>query len=442
MRLTRFLPLLLFFGLLACQKQTDALRPDGSTIPEPPTTTPASPGVVYEKGKPVGQAVHKTIGPEGGTLTSADGTLSITVPPRAVTQATVFTVQPVTPTLPGLLGQQAYRLLPEKQTFAQPVTLRYQYQADSLAGTSAQLLFMCYQGSDGYWKALPNTELDETAHKLTVSTKHFSDWGAFAEFVLKSDRNVVAPGESAKLSLEGFTFISPDLSGEEIEIPLARIAVLADPNNIKNWQVKGVGHLTVEASRTLATYTAPANATGGSALVSVDVYNFIPPNLRPRKGATGKAVILTSILIDGRYFQVTVDGQTYNLHPYGLVGQGGIVFGGSFSNNKVVNVQIRSKNVASLRTVAYGTLYKDVEETAFVDLSDGSGWPWFAWYPTCEGDQVPSSGGIHIESYTTVNGKHLVRGSLTATLYGSPDNCINVKAKKLSAKFNILLEDR
>ena len=433
MNLLRLIPLLLVSLLLACQKPTDSLV-------IPPSITDQR-GVAYERGTPLGQPVHKVIGPEGGTLTSADGSLTMSVPSGAVAQATDFSMQPVTPTLPGLVAKQSYRLLPEGQTFAQPVTLRYHYQPDSLDGTSAQLLFMAYQGPDGIWKALPDTELDETAHTLTVRTKHFSDWGAFAEFVLKSDREVVAPGESATLSLEGFTFISPELSGEAIEIPLARVAVLADPKNIKNWQVKGQGHLTVVNSQTLATYSTPGTATGGSDLVSVDVYNFIPAELRPRPGATGKAVMLKTIRIDGTYFQATVDGQTYDLHPYGMIGAGGILFGASFSTNKIVNVQIRSKSVASLTKVPYGTFYKGLDGTAFVNLSDGSSWPWLSWYPTCESDPVPSAGNVFIESFSIVNGKRYIRGSLTGTLYGGPNHCLGLQSKKISARFNIPLLD-
>lgn len=59
--------LLLFSGLLACQKPTDGITP--------PVTPPAGQGKVYEKGNPTGQAVQQTIGPEGGKLISADGAL-------------------------------------------------------------------------------------------------------------------------------------------------------------------------------------------------------------------------------------------------------------------------------------------------------------------------------------------------------------------------------
>ncbi|GAB3945147.1 hypothetical protein GCM10028805_13760 [Spirosoma harenae] len=427
---------LLLSGLWACQTPTDAVNPNNPAKPEQPTTTPVQSGVVYDKGTPIGQPVQKAIGPEGGTITSADGALSMTVPAGAVSKTTTFSVQPVTPTLPNLLGRQAYRLLPEGQTFAQAVTLRFQYQADSLDGTSAQLLFMAYQGNDGYWKALPDTELDETAHTLTVRTKHFSDWGAFAEFVLKSNVDVLAPGESTQLKLLGFTHLPSDLSNEDIDIALGRVAFLEDPKNIKNWQVKGKGNLTVENSQTVATYFAPENAAGSSAIISVDVYNFIPTNRRPRPGASGKAVILKKIRVEGTYFEATIDGKTYEFMPFALADRHGIQFWGSYSSGKSFTVQIRSGSIKPLSTIPYGVPSGELDGNAVVSITDGSPWPWLTWAPTCGVDYLKSEGGIHIDSYELVNGKYYVRGSLTATVYGSPDNCLNIQSKKVSAKFN------
>ncbi|GAB3314593.1 hypothetical protein GCM10027299_02900 [Larkinella ripae] len=442
MQLTRFIPLMLLLGLLSCQKPTDTLQPHEPTKPDAPATTPAPAGEVYEKGTPIGQAVQKTIGPEGGTLLSADGTLRMTVPAGAVAQATTFTMQPVTPTLPGLIGQQSYRLLPEGQTFAQPVTLRFKYQADRLDGTSAQLLFMAYQGSDGYWKALPDTELDETAQTLTVNTKHFSDWGAFAEFELKTNRDVLAPGESTELTLQGYRDLTVELTKETTEIALGKVDVLLDTQNIKNWHVIGKGSLTVEKSQTLATYSAVGAGAGSSALVSVDVYNFIPPNRRPRPGASGKAVILKKIRIEGAYFEATIDGKTYNLRPGALVDHHGIMLYGGFSNTNSFTVQIRGRSVKPFSTILYGVPTGESDGYAVVSLTDGSPWPWFSWAPTCEGHEyIKSPGGIYIESYDLVNGRRFIRGSLTATVYGSPDNCYNVKSKKVSAKFNLPLAE-
>jgi hypothetical protein len=45
---------------------------------------------------PLATQVTKDIGPEGGTLTSADGKLTITVPKGAVARNTRFSIQPIT----------------------------------------------------------------------------------------------------------------------------------------------------------------------------------------------------------------------------------------------------------------------------------------------------------------------------------------------------------
>jgi len=63
---------------------------------------PAQPGAqsAYEHGAPTGPATTKTIGTEGGTLATADGRVTLTIPAGAVSKATEFSIQPVENTLP------------------------------------------------------------------------------------------------------------------------------------------------------------------------------------------------------------------------------------------------------------------------------------------------------------------------------------------------------
>jgi hypothetical protein len=69
------------------------------------------------------------IGPEGGTLVSMDGALTLTVPPGAVTQPTTLTVRPLDPSelgpqFAGMNIAAAYDLGPDGMVFAKPLTVR------------------------------------------------------------------------------------------------------------------------------------------------------------------------------------------------------------------------------------------------------------------------------------------------------------------------------
>ncbi|MRS60239.1 hypothetical protein [Larkinella terrae] len=436
-------------GLLACQKPTDVVSPVDGTNPSDTTKTrpTAHSGVIYAHGTPVGQLTQKSIGPEGGTLASADGTLTMIVPAGAVAQATTFSVQPVTPTLPGLLGGQSFRLLPEGQTFAQPIKLQYKYQTDSLDGTSAQALFLAYQGNDGYWKALLNTELDETAQTLTVRTRHFSDWGAFAEYTLEATPDVLFAGQTAELTLSGYYLgeVSP-LTPDEITVELAQRKTLSDPANIRNWRVIGKGHVDPGASRTTATYTAPANLPQGRELVSVEVYNILPASVPPRKGDTGKVVLLKAIYIEGTYFRLTINGQPYDCTGYlGIRDVMGISFMANLDSGNLLNFSIHS---SSLKTGTFpyskgkpqlGTL----DGKADVYLTDG-GIPFESFYDTCESSGlIASAGSVTIGSVEVVNGVSYARGSMTCKAYFITGNCPgrDVRTRTISAEFRVLVSD-
>ena len=94
----------------ACTK-TDTLSPAPETGP-----------LVTAAGTPDGTAVTKTIGANGGAITSADGNISIIIPAGALEGDQEITVQPVVNKLPEGYGK-AYRLTPHEIKFLKPVTI-------------------------------------------------------------------------------------------------------------------------------------------------------------------------------------------------------------------------------------------------------------------------------------------------------------------------------
>jgi len=142
------------------------------------TGTPSDPNPIATAtavGTPIGPAATKTIGVAGGTISSADGDLSIVVPPATVATDTEFFIQPVVNMAPGGLGR-VFRLRPEGVTFANPIALTLKAAGQYPSGTGIGNLGISYQDAAGYWHRVAVTR-DAGANTISTSATHFSDWG-------------------------------------------------------------------------------------------------------------------------------------------------------------------------------------------------------------------------------------------------------------------------
>jgi hypothetical protein len=89
-----------------CKKLGNARQTSSDTTafqPDPPAIT--------QIGTPIGNAVKKTIGTSGGSLTSGDGRIVVTIPANALAANTDISIQAVTNTAPGGIGV-GYHLMP------------------------------------------------------------------------------------------------------------------------------------------------------------------------------------------------------------------------------------------------------------------------------------------------------------------------------------------
>ncbi len=128
-----------------------------------------------EVGTPQGERITKEIGPAGGTLSSQDGRLTVTVPPNAVTENVAFSVQSISNKAEDGVGL-AYRLEPRGKTFKTPLQLSIRYNEEDVAGTYPQALRLAYQDEKGAWHEQGSTAMDTVNNQITVSTTHLSDW--------------------------------------------------------------------------------------------------------------------------------------------------------------------------------------------------------------------------------------------------------------------------
>ena len=122
-----------------------------------------------------------SIGPAGGTVTSADGNASLTVPPGALAVATGIGIQSLAsyPADPRVAPGTVYGLTPSGLQFAQPATLRIKYSPATVPGGSyrAYGLRLATVNGAGRWSADPFTQPSVATTDLTASISHFSTYG-------------------------------------------------------------------------------------------------------------------------------------------------------------------------------------------------------------------------------------------------------------------------
>lgn len=248
------LSLVIATGMVACKKEIEDPSPAGP-VDEPGIEQPqARPGKVCPVGKPLGQVLTATIGPDGGTLTSADQRLTISVPAGAVETSQSFGIQPITSTGPQALGT-GFRLSPHGITFKKPVTIRVNYSPDHLDGTIAEALALAYQTDKGVWRLAAKGRVDTAAHTVSVETTHFSDWALLERALLTPGIGFVKPKGNLGLEVvlldEGI--IIPPLEDTDVPQPFESPSTVIDYNS---WKVTGGGQLN--AALWKAIYYAPA----------------------------------------------------------------------------------------------------------------------------------------------------------------------------------------
>ncbi len=261
-------------ALSACGAGTsDPGGNNGGNDPDP-TTTPA--------GTPNGAVTTQSIGAAGGSLTSTDGTVTISVPAGALATATDISIQPITPQSPGAVGT-GYRLGPEGVTFSAPVSLSFHYQDADILRSAPELLWIASQDAAGAWRFSDDVVLDKTAQTVTVTTTHFSDWTLLEGWQIRPEYAEVEPGARVALQVKNclaraddvvyaYDCDGPDPDPDLVALPGGgRIEV-----DHTSWQVNGDagGSATygfIEGTDAGGEYIAPSDAPDDRNPVAVSV---------------------------------------------------------------------------------------------------------------------------------------------------------------------------
>lgn len=212
-------------------------------------------------GQPVGQPVKRTIGPSGGSVSTPDGRITLTIPKDSVAAPVEFSIQPITNKAEGGLGS-GYRLEPNGQKFATPVEVTFKYDDKDLEGTAAEALTAAYQDEQKAWHLEDVTKLDQSAKTLTVLATHFTDWSFLARLRIFPETATVRVGKTLHLSF-GHCYFHDNVFNRLMRFLTPGVDSCEVPDRDKNyWRIPlewyaDIGTLDNERNVLNVIYTAP-----------------------------------------------------------------------------------------------------------------------------------------------------------------------------------------
>lgn len=269
-------------------------------------------GRVTPVGNSNGQAVTKQIGAAGGSITSADQKVTITVPAGAVSGNTTIGIEPITNTNIAGMGT-AYRLTPHGQHFDKPVAITFSWAANADTIGLLQTLGLAYQMDNGIWKFVGSNSVDKSNQTLTFNTMHFSDWSLMNEVSLAPYHADLNPGEKQTIAALLFSSVDED---DDLFIPLKGTTGMYDepgypvgnpvplPNEyVKQWHLNGPGSINV-IRPTVVEYTAPGSVSNyATAAVSLELK---APDEYP-----GQYLLVSNInIVGGSFIELSIGNGT------------------------------------------------------------------------------------------------------------------------------------
>jgi len=275
--------------LISCKKESAGKQPTAELVS--PLCTPI--------GKPVGNAAMKEIGTAGGSVTSPDGRITVTIPAGALNSNTPITIQPIENTTPLGIGL-SYDLLPNGQQFVKPVTVTLHYTNEELTGTSPDLLEFGTQNDQNVWQGWGNLQVNKTAQTVAAFIKHFSRWSFYATFKMVPGQKTMPVNETALLQVMKLPYSEdPDPTNMQELLHTLGEPTLVASDKVSNWTVNGQassqgnsnGWLTGSAANEKH-YHAPANVPANNPVA-------VSANINTGKGAI---TVVSNITVQKRNF--------------------------------------------------------------------------------------------------------------------------------------------
>lgn len=221
-------------GILSCERNST----------DDPTTQKGTP---TETGKPIGPVTSKSIGPEGGFISTPDDKLTLKFPAGALKETRTITIRPVTNTAWNGIGQ-GFEFGPDGSSFEQPVEFIYRYSNEEVAGSSLQNMALAFQNPNGIWQLAQPVKVDQDTKTITGRINHFSWWSLVTEYRLLPESDSVVLKQTKELTLERAQFHGtfPFWKGKEPknfeidELLYLFEAKVADRTDIKKIYLNGI----------------------------------------------------------------------------------------------------------------------------------------------------------------------------------------------------------
>lgn len=252
-------------------------------------------------GQPIAEATSAVIGSAGGTLHSADGSVSVEVPAGALARDETITLQEISHQNHGAPGR-AWRIGPATLTPAMPLTLRLHYDDIDVQGTDASELRLAYQDAQRRWIVPASPSLDTGSRTLTVSTRRLGDWSRFARLSLSPSAATVKVGQPLALKVLRCEVVGFDAGAEGSDPQLVKDCQPDPLVKTNGPRVNGIagGNATVgtavwpDPQRAEYLYTAPASVPSPRTVaLSVETLLSASP------GSPASTLLVSNITIEG-----------------------------------------------------------------------------------------------------------------------------------------------
>lgn len=254
--------------MIACKK--DENTPEITKYPPEATSI----------GTETGDPGYGSIGPDGGSVMTADGKIELIFPVGALTSMTEISIQPITNNAPGGIGT-AYRFGPEGVQLNEPVALKYHYNDKDIAGSHPMFLGMAVQDSNGMWYPYRHQVIDTVGKTITVTSKklfegsvktaknkssNFLDHATFLDLYIFPEAAQLKISETQVFQVYAIENHTPGDDGndnpDEDYLPPLPINHEVGENTVKQWLVNGIknGNAeigTITPNATSCTYKAP-----------------------------------------------------------------------------------------------------------------------------------------------------------------------------------------
>jgi hypothetical protein len=308
-----FLILLSLLVIVSCKK---SLLPN--LTPPPPPGGGTDTAEITAIGTPNGNPVTKTIGTSGGSVLSADGKFTVTIPAGALNKNLDVTIQPITNEAPGGIGG-GYELMPSGTIFNVPVTLSYHYTDDDMNGSNPYFVYIATQDSIGEWtEDILNRDLDTVGKIISVTTPHFSSYVLASSVHFEFGQNQFTESESNYIRVVQ-TWTMRDLTdiskADDDYLPFLTIHKKQQTPDaqVGHWSINDMGPTTADfgtitGSGAKVTYNAPADIEEEQTVkISAEVTGSYAAFVKGKKISLDKIIVLGEIRLVPDKFTYDVD---------------------------------------------------------------------------------------------------------------------------------------